>query len=649
MTFFEAINNNNIQKSILIIVTLICFGNISVNDYSFDDQYLTENKYVLKEIEGFYDIWTHPYIESGNMKVDYRPLSLSLYSIEHLIFGLNPMVSHIISIILYLICILLLFHLSKIVLKIDSIHPVLPLLILLLYAIHPSHTEVVASLKNRDEILSFIFMIISVIYFDRCFKEKEKKKLFLFIALALIFFYMSLLTKLVSLPFMASIFLWTLYSKQYKQYKVFFTLLISFAIITSLHMYSIHDYLSRNSNFYENPLLSNTEFSLRLGLGFNSLFFYLKFMLIPFPFRFYYGYNVIPFESISNPLPLLSFLIYFSMIGLLIYSIYKKKQYSYFLFCFLFMAFLYSNLLLGPYPGIVSERSMFQLSYFFIAFIFIFLFTFLNKQNSTKNTSLSGNIKIASVIYILYVLCFSFLTIKRNAEWKDSFKLIINDMKYLKESALGNYLAGVNCSDKSLELLKTDNAESKIWAENAIYYYKKAILLSPDRKQVYYRLGNLYRYSLSDLKNAEEYYIEAESKDTSTLIGMAKDVGSLYFITERFVKAIPYYEQAVKEEPENAELLFYKVLNMHNAKNIEQFLVLNADLLKKFPETQYPYLNYGTYYFNKNQSDKTSENFENAVKYGCNNPQVINYLIQYFKDKNNNEKEAYYKNKLNKQ
>ncbi|MEZ4889875.1 MAG: glycosyltransferase family 39 protein [Crocinitomicaceae bacterium] len=54
----------------------------------------------------------------------------------------------------------------------------------LLFTVHPIHTEVVASLKNRDELLAFLF----VIWAGLCaFKYLEKEKISSLIAVFVLF------------------------------------------------------------------------------------------------------------------------------------------------------------------------------------------------------------------------------------------------------------------------------------------------------------------------------------------------------------------------------------------------------------------------------------------------------------------------------
>ncbi len=82
--------------------------------------------------------------------------------------------------------------------------PLFVLLATLIFMAHPVHTEVVANIKSRDEILSFLNGTLALLLvFDY-----SKSKNWISLALAVIFFFLSLLSKetamttLAIIPFM---------------------------------------------------------------------------------------------------------------------------------------------------------------------------------------------------------------------------------------------------------------------------------------------------------------------------------------------------------------------------------------------------------------------------------------------------------------
>src|SRR3989337_3056428 len=60
--------------------------------------------------------------------------------------------------------------------------------ITLLFASHPIHTEAVANIKGRDDILNFIFLLLSLLFMLKFIDLKEKKHEWL----SVVFFFFSL-------------------------------------------------------------------------------------------------------------------------------------------------------------------------------------------------------------------------------------------------------------------------------------------------------------------------------------------------------------------------------------------------------------------------------------------------------------------------
>ena len=72
-----------------------------------------------------------------------------------------------------------------------SRNPAFSFLISLVFITHPIHTEVVANLKSRDEILSFLNTFVTL-YFAFRYSLKRKRKDLIW---GIIFFYLALLSK----------------------------------------------------------------------------------------------------------------------------------------------------------------------------------------------------------------------------------------------------------------------------------------------------------------------------------------------------------------------------------------------------------------------------------------------------------------------
>ncbi|MBK6275596.1 MAG: hypothetical protein IPF58_13260 [Saprospirales bacterium] len=119
---------------ILVFTAFILYGNTIPNNYSLDDSFvITGNSNVQKGIAGIPSIVTNKYISNKNISIDYRPVVLISYAIEYQFFKTNPHVSHFINILLYALCLIVIYNFLVTVLKLNTIHEFLPLSIILFF------------------------------------------------------------------------------------------------------------------------------------------------------------------------------------------------------------------------------------------------------------------------------------------------------------------------------------------------------------------------------------------------------------------------------------------------------------------------------------------------------------------------------------
>ncbi len=221
-------------KVLLIVIGLITYGNTLFNEYSLDDNFaVTENSYVLKGIQGIPEILTHHYYELGDKKAAYTPIPGILSAIEYQFFGLNPHVSHLLNIIFFVLLLLLILRVLKEVFGLNEIHPWLPLVITIFYAVHPAFTEVVASIKNRSEILSLIFALLALLYAHKFFVSEQGKwilGIWVILLLAL-----SYLAKMVTTPMAGIIVLTGIFYGAYRN-RSFYILSAGVLLFTIIFM-----------------------------------------------------------------------------------------------------------------------------------------------------------------------------------------------------------------------------------------------------------------------------------------------------------------------------------------------------------------------------------------------------------------------------
>tara|TARA_B110000503_G_C7163923_1_gene421047 strand:+ start:445 stop:2919 length:2475 start_codon:yes stop_codon:yes gene_type:complete len=184
---------------LLCIVTLLVFGNTLSNGYNLDDYLVTNNNVKTNPNTTFNlaSIFSTSYLSEGTIKSGYRPVTIATFYLEHQLFGESAKVSHVINLVLFLGVILLLYQLLNLLFKNSNSY--ILLFVALLFSVHSVHSEVVASIKNRDEILCLLFFIAAGI--NSISWINRKNSLYLVLTLLLVSF--SLLSKKSALPVIA--------------------------------------------------------------------------------------------------------------------------------------------------------------------------------------------------------------------------------------------------------------------------------------------------------------------------------------------------------------------------------------------------------------------------------------------------------------
>ena len=146
----------------IFFAAFILFAKSISGGYNLDDELVTINhRLTSKGISAIPQIFTsHYYQDEQGYAYEYRPLVLTTFAIEHQFFGDNAQVSHFFNVFFYaLTCLVLLRVLLQLF---KSYSPLLSVAITLLFVVHPAHTEVVSSIKNRDEILGLLFSLLTL-------------------------------------------------------------------------------------------------------------------------------------------------------------------------------------------------------------------------------------------------------------------------------------------------------------------------------------------------------------------------------------------------------------------------------------------------------------------------------------------------------
>lgn len=201
------------------------FANTIGNGYNMDDELVTMNhKLTSRGLEAITDIFTSPYYSDAmGYAYGYRPIVHLSFAIEHQLFGEKAGISHLINVLLFTFSVILFF---KLICKwVGEKHTWMALVIAVLFAVHPIHTEAVASIKNRDEILAFMFVILAGLSMQKWIS----KRMIISIALMFVFFSLAMLSKKSVFP-LAFVFPFVAIYKGKSEFKDFLVVSLLFVI-----------------------------------------------------------------------------------------------------------------------------------------------------------------------------------------------------------------------------------------------------------------------------------------------------------------------------------------------------------------------------------------------------------------------------------
>ena len=461
-----------------LLIAFLFYGNSIKNGYSMDDEYVTttnKQKNELSElgIGGFSKIFTSNSFRDGKQNYEYRPVSIYTFAIEWTFFKNfenRVHISHTINVILYALLGILLFKLLQVIFQGKA--SLFSGITVILFMIHPIHSEVINSIKNRDELLSLIFAILAAINAFLWIDKKQVWRIFL----ACIFILCSLLSKKSNLPFIVSIPIMIYFFRDVKLKTIGITFFILLSVKLGFNfvknqLMNLDDTTNRHFSTFENPLF-DLGFMERIPMFFYTNWLYIQKLIFPYPLAFYYGFDTIPLVSYLDwqfylGLIVMILALYFAFKGFL-----KKSILSFGIF-FFFLAIGGVANLLSPMVGIIAERFAFSASIGF-CIVLVFLFSIWRKKEFSEN-KLTFSITWPVLLVFIPSLIF---TVNRNKAWESKKSLYLTDIQYVSKSAKANSLLGSEYQVEAMKLQKEGNvsySELIQKVDSAIYFYDQSL------------------------------------------------------------------------------------------------------------------------------------------------------------------------------
>lgn len=553
-----------IKLSLLLgAIAFLLYCNTLGNKYVLDDfTVIKNNRIVTQGFSALGEIFATPYrrgwFETHNDL--YRPLSLAMFAMEWELGSHGPWLSHFMNVLIFAGAVIFLFlSLDKLF---DGRRTGVAFIAALLFALHPIHTEVVANIKSRDELLCFFFAFLSLSIFLDYVKSGKMQHL----VLGGLCFFLSFLSKETVISFIAVIpFIFFFYRNEDTKKSALITAvtLVVTAMFLVIRFVVLRKYDANTSSevvFMDNILAKPPSALAAFATELLILGKYIKLLVVPYPLVCDYSYNAIAFTSMADPMVILSLLFY---IAIGIYGIYRlikfpKDPYAFAILFFLATIALFSNIpfIIG---AAMAERFVFFASVGFCLAVALLLQHFLSREVS--DTALLKNTKVLTIVAIVGGI-WAVITFNRNEDWFDNPTLFRTDVAHSPNDSRLNYYLGTELVTETAQHEGNPAVKAQIITEGT-QFLRKALEVNPSYDDAHAALGDAF-FKLQRYDSAELHDKKALELNPKFLVAM-NNLAGVYFMYGRYDLSLGYCRMAINQAPNfvdaysNMGLCFYRM------------------------------------------------------------------------------------------
>lgn len=468
----------------LALLGFVLYVNTFGHQYALDDiAAVGQNLFVKKGLAGIPDLLRTEFWHFSNISLGYyRPLSLITFAMEQEYFKDNPNISHMINAGLYALTGL---SIGALLQKWLPGQTIIAFLIGLVFIAHPIHTEIVANIKGRDEILSFLFISLMLLSY---WKHLESASSFWYkgpvgdwlfgglfglfaivggwvigssltgstfggivgvlimgslsaswVGLACVSLYFAFLSKessIVSLALIPAMQYW------FARRNVWQSLisLWPFLIVAALFFFQKQKMIGTLSG---TPPVDWANYPYKIlqtekSTTFKFLMYYIRLLILPHPLVYDYSYNVIPSGSKGDLLTWAGFLSLLALAWLGWKGFMKRTLWGFGIFWF-FVTMAPGLGFIWMRGGIFAERFAYAAVMGF-AFVLIWalqkLLVRVQANSSDESAAKPALVRYAPLLGLMAVVAglYSFKTVERNRDWENNFILFNSALPYAPNS-----------------------------------------------------------------------------------------------------------------------------------------------------------------------------------------------------------------------
>lgn len=564
-----------LQVAILVFLAITLYINTIGFDYTLDDtMVITENEYTTQGVEGVDEILTTDamagFLDDPEELLSggrYRPLSLVMFAVEYEIWGENPLVGHLINILLYAFLTVALFYLLRNLFKFQYQKPwylTIPAVATALFVVHPIHTEAVANIKGRDEILAMLGAVVTLWLVLRYIDRKK----ILYLLLILPVYFLALMSKenAITILAVAPLIIYVFRNENKRQYLISISPMLIALLAYALLRYNA---LGFWTNEIENTLLLNDPFAeatttQKYATIFYTWAIYLKLLFFPHPLTHdYYPYHI-ELVDFSNAVVIGSVVFWIAVLVFALVTIRKKDIIAFSILYFLITFSVSSNLLFNV-GTFMNERFMFMPS-LAVAIIVAYFFN-QTLRRIIRNRFYFKRISITIVLALL--LAGTIKTIARNMVWVNDLTLFTTDVKTSSNSTKVNVSAGGKLREAAMKPENEHKRDSMLNLSEK--YLKRALRIHPENMQGALLLGQNYlnRDMHKKAYNTYDYMLDKQP-------GHEKAYNNMHHLVQKTRKnnelglSVKAAQRLLKENPEDKDVLYDLAITYKKADSIQK-------------------------------------------------------------------------------
>ncbi len=561
---------------ISVAIAILFFNSLGNQFTNWDDGMIYQNPSIRSlDWEGIKKIFK---LEKGNT---YQPVRILSYAIDYRIWKLNPLGYHITNIFFYILtCIMVFLTLRLLSAGLRKevpphSHERVAFFGALLFAAHPVHVEAVTWLAARKEVLQGFFFFLGFYLYLKASEETERRTFCFYLSLVVLSICLAILSKPSAVIFPAVIAAYEISKRGngvisfFKRHWVFLIILLILSAVFTFILMKVMLEAGGIKQYRGTTTASNVLVCVYVFLE------SIKLLFLTINYSAAYSFVVsMPVFCLKNVLLTLLMLSLF-VFGVL--SLRWTKTIFFSLFFFLITLLPYLNII--PISTLKADRYVFIASFsyvFLLGVVFDSFYAFHHKKFSEEF------FKLLSVALFLFLLTgYSFMTIRQNMIWENSYTLWTEAVEKNPESSTANALMGVVYMELAMD-------------RDAVKYLEKAVQLLPYDYQSRNNLGIVYGRSDEPEKALKEF---------ATAIGLRPDDDTIKINLSVFYQRRKEYKRAeevlkylLSKNPQNANL-YYRIALVY--KDAGQYEAAISELLKATelaPNIINPYVELGNIY-----------------------------------------------------